>query len=55
MIDHAAGLEPPTSDDRRLWDVWLSVYHFPTLAVADVLGGFPLLKEASASSEEVAE
>jgi O-methyltransferase domain/Dimerisation domain len=55
MIDVTAGLEPPTSDDRLIWDVWLSVYHFPTLAVADALGVFPLLKEASASSEEVAE
>jgi O-methyltransferase domain/Dimerisation domain len=55
MIDETAGLEPPTSDDRLIWDVWLSVYHFPTLAVADGLGVFSLLKEASASSEEVAE
>jgi len=38
MIDDIAGLEPPTSDDRLIWDVWLSVYHFPTLAVADALG-----------------
>ena len=30
MIDETAGLEPPTSDDRLIWDVWLSVYHFPT-------------------------
>ena len=55
MIDETAGLEPPTSDDRPIWDVWLSVFHFPTLAVADALGVFPLLKETSASSEEVAE
>src|SRR5215212_1231392 len=55
MIDKIDGLEPPTSDDRRIWDVWLSVYHFPTLAVADVLGVFPLLKETPASGEEVAE
>ena len=55
MINDRAGLEPPTSDDRLIWDVWLSVYHFPTLAVADALGVFPLLKEASASSEELAE
>src|SRR3712207_774877 len=55
MIDETAGLEPPTSDDRPIWDVWLSVYHFPTLAVADALGVFPLLKETSASSEEVAD
>ena len=55
MIDETGRLEPPTSDDRLIWDVWLSVYHFSTLAVADVLGVFPLLKEASASSEEVAQ
>src|SRR5215213_6877368 len=50
MIDETAGFEPPTSDDRLIWNVWLSVYHFPTLAVADALGVFPLLQEASASS-----
>ena len=55
MIDETGRLEPPTSDDRLIWDVWLSVFHFPTLAVADVLGIFPLLKETPASSEEVAE
>ena len=55
MIDEAARLEPPTSDDRLIWDVWLSVYHFPTLAVADSLGLFPLLEEDPASSEEIAE
>src|SRR5215210_8524861 len=55
MIDETSRLEPPTSDDRLIWNVWLSVYHFPTLAVADGLGVFSLLKEASASSEEVAQ
>ena len=55
MIDEAARLEPPTSDDRLIWDVWLSVYHFPALAVADTLGLFPLLEEAPASSEKIAE
>jgi hypothetical protein len=42
MIGETAGLEPPTSDDRLIWDVWLSVYHFPTLAVADALGVFSI-------------
>jgi predicted O-methyltransferase YrrM len=33
----------PTCDDKRLWEVWLSYYHFPTLTVADDLGLFNLL------------
>ncbi|PYU00006.1 MAG: ubiquinone/menaquinone biosynthesis protein [Acidobacteria bacterium] len=36
-------LSPPTCDDRLIWDVERSFYHFPTLAAADELGLFPLL------------
>jgi hypothetical protein len=35
----------PTCDDRLIWDLWLGVYKFPTLTVADELGLFPLLKK----------
>jgi cyclopropane fatty-acyl-phospholipid synthase-like methyltransferase len=46
--------EPPTCDDRLLWDTLMSMYHFPTLTVADELGLFPLLEKAPATAEEVA-
>ena len=32
----------PICDDRLLWDVWMSSYHFPTLCTADELGLFTL-------------
>jgi hypothetical protein len=47
-------LKLPTCDDRLVWDVWLSVYQFPTLTVADDLGLFSLLERAPATAEEVA-
>jgi hypothetical protein len=46
--------EPPTCDDRLLWDTWMSMFYFPTLTVADELGLFPLLEKAPATAEEVA-
>ncbi|MBA2487686.1 MAG: ubiquinone/menaquinone biosynthesis protein [Nitrospira sp.] len=50
----AASLEPPTCDDLLIWDTWMSVFHFPTLTVADELGLFTYLDKAPASAEEVA-
>jgi hypothetical protein len=44
---------PPT-DDKRLWDVWLSHYHFPTLTAADELGLFRLLEPRALSAAEIA-
>jgi hypothetical protein len=46
-------LEPPTCDDRVIWDVWKSAYHFPALIVADEIGLFRLLDQAAATAEEV--
>jgi hypothetical protein len=31
-------LSPPTCEDRLIWDVERSSFHFPTLAAADELG-----------------
>ena len=47
-------LELPSGDDKRMWEVWLSYYHFPTLTVADELGLFPLLEKAPLSAAEIA-
>ncbi|NJR76740.1 MAG: methyltransferase domain-containing protein [Scytonema sp. CRU_2_7] len=43
-----------TCDDRLLWDTWMSIFHFPTLTVADELGLFPLLEKSPATAAEVA-
>lgn len=44
----------PTSDDRLLWDTWMSMYNLPTLTVADELGLFSLLKDAPHAASDVA-
>src|SRR5437867_7460406 len=46
-------LEPPTCDDRLLWDTWLSTFQTPAIALADELGLFPLLVERSCDGEEI--
>jgi hypothetical protein len=45
---------PPTTDDRRLWDLWLSGVHQPVIVAADQAGLFAALAEAPATSAEVA-
>jgi hypothetical protein len=47
-------LEPPTCDDRLIWDTWSSACYFPTLTVADEIGLFSLLGSAPATTAEVA-
>ena len=41
----------PTCDDRLLWDVWMSSYHFPMLCAADELGLFAMLEGGPATAE----
>jgi predicted O-methyltransferase YrrM len=48
-------LELPSCDDRRLWDVWMQAYQFPTLCVADELGLFTLLAEHPRNADDVAQ
>jgi cyclopropane fatty-acyl-phospholipid synthase-like methyltransferase len=43
----------PSCDDRRMWDVMMSVYHFPTMTAADDLGVFAFLAATPATAEEV--
>lgn len=47
-------LEPPTCDDRLIWDIISSAYYFPTLTVADELGLFVLLAQTPASPDAIA-
>lgn len=44
----------PTCNDTSLWDVWTSLFHFPTLTVADELGLFEYIEENPTTAEEVA-
>lgn len=44
----------PTSDDRRLWDLWLSGVHQPALVAAEEAGIFSSLADAPATAAEMA-
>jgi len=47
-------LEIPTTDDRLLWDVWLSMWWLPALTVADELALFDALAERPSTPGELA-
>jgi acetylserotonin N-methyltransferase len=47
--------ELPASEDRAIWDIWLSMYRLPAMAVADELGVFAALDSAPATAPEVAQ
>ncbi len=47
-------LEPPTTDDRLIWDIWLSRWQLPATTVADEIGVFTLLEGGPLSSNDVA-
>ena len=47
-------MDLPSCDDRRIWDVWMSHYHFPTLAVANDVGLFAFLAKKAATPEQTA-
>jgi acetylserotonin N-methyltransferase len=42
--DHALSLDPPIQPDTPIWDVWLSAYRMPALAMADEIGLFEALE-----------
>ncbi len=44
---------PPT-DNRPLWDIWLSGFRLPALTVADELGIFQRLRETPSTANELA-
>lgn len=46
-------MQLPSCDDKRMWEVWLSYYHFPTLTVADEVGLFPLIEKKPLAAAEI--
>lgn len=46
-------MEVPTTDDRAIWDLWLSQYQLPVVLAADELGIFECLREEPASLENI--
>jgi 3-hydroxy-5-methyl-1-naphthoate 3-O-methyltransferase len=46
-------LEPPTVDDRAIWDLWLSQFRLPVVLVADELGVFEFLERRPAGLADV--
>ncbi len=45
----------PASQDRAIWDIWLSMYRLPAMAVADELGVFTALASSPATAAELAQ
>ncbi|MEO6187048.1 MAG: methyltransferase [Steroidobacteraceae bacterium] len=45
---------PATTDDRIVWDTWLSIFRFPVVSVADEVGTFAAISEQSKTTEALA-
>lgn len=45
--------EPPTVDDRQIWDLWLSQYELPLVLAADELDVFGILAERPSTAAEM--
>lgn len=55
MSDREYQLPPlPTTDNRPLWDIWLSGFQLPSLTAADELGIFTYLADHPSRSGEIA-
>jgi O-methyltransferase domain/Dimerisation domain len=44
-----------SDDDRLIWDTWMSMFHFPTLTIADEIGLFSLLEKMPLSASDIAD
>ena len=44
----------PTTDDRPVWDLWLSMYHLPAVTAAIELDVFETLATSPATHDELA-
>jgi cyclopropane fatty-acyl-phospholipid synthase-like methyltransferase len=47
-------LEPPSTDDRRIWDLWLTMLYQPAIVTADEVGILGALSERPAGIVELA-
>jgi hypothetical protein len=45
----------PASDNRPMWDIWLSAFQLPALTAADEIGVFTCLEQQSSSAEQIAQ
>src|SRR3954453_11543810 len=48
-------MDPPSVEDRPIWDLWLSQFRLPVVLAADQLGLFEFLRNRPASVEEICE
>ena len=46
---------PPTTDDRAIWDAWLSQFRLPIMNVACDVGTFRVLTDKALTTEELAQ
>jgi acetylserotonin N-methyltransferase len=46
-------MDPPSVEDRPIWDLWLSQYRLPVVLAADQLGLFELLRDRPASIDDI--
>ena len=46
--------QAPTTDDRRMWDLWLSGLHQPSIVAAEEAGIFSALADAPATAPDLA-
>jgi acetylserotonin N-methyltransferase len=45
---------PVSTDDRIIWDAWLSLFHFPVVSVADEAGTFAAISARAKGTAELA-
>ncbi len=46
-------MELPSTDDRAIWDLWLSQYRLPVVLAADEIGLFQFLRDGPATLDEM--
>jgi acetylserotonin N-methyltransferase len=46
-------MDPPSVEDRPIWDLWLSQYRLPVVLAADQLGLFEFLRDQPATIDEI--
>jgi acetylserotonin N-methyltransferase len=46
-------MDPPSVDDRAIWDLWLSQYRLPVVLAAERLGLFQFLRDRHATDDDI--